>query len=123
MTAPPAPASPEDLRRWRRYLAEERAEAQTYRSLAARRTGEEQGQDEFYFSLPYAKMDLCLYAYNEKVRPAEVAPVLGLTPDQVERVFRDIEAKRRATRYLHTPPLLVEPVEGPGPVEVPAVSR
>ncbi|HET9647598.1 MAG TPA: VIT1/CCC1 family protein [Microlunatus sp.] len=30
-----------DLRRWRRYLAEERAEAATYRALAARRTGEE----------------------------------------------------------------------------------
>ncbi|WP_344802437.1 VIT1/CCC1 transporter family protein [Microlunatus ginsengisoli] len=30
-----------ELRRWRRYLAEERAEAQTYRALAARRTGEE----------------------------------------------------------------------------------
>lgn len=30
-----------DLRRWRRYLAEERAEAAVYRDLASRRTGEE----------------------------------------------------------------------------------
>lgn len=30
-----------DLRRWRRYLAAERAEAATYRDLAKRRTGEE----------------------------------------------------------------------------------
>jgi VIT1/CCC1 family predicted Fe2+/Mn2+ transporter len=30
-----------DLRRWRRYLADERAEAAIYRDLAARRTGEE----------------------------------------------------------------------------------
>lgn len=30
-----------DLRRWRRYLADERAEAATYRDLAARRDGEE----------------------------------------------------------------------------------
>jgi VIT1/CCC1 family predicted Fe2+/Mn2+ transporter len=30
-----------DLRRWRRYLADERAEAQTYRDLAGRRGGEE----------------------------------------------------------------------------------
>nr|WP_235928932.1 VIT1/CCC1 transporter family protein [Marisediminicola senii] len=35
------PASPADLRRWRRYLADERAEAATYRDLASRRTGEE----------------------------------------------------------------------------------
>lgn len=33
--------SPEDVRRWRQYLAEERAEAETYRDLAAHRTGME----------------------------------------------------------------------------------
>jgi NAD+ synthase len=36
-----------------------------------------------------------------------VGAVLGLTPDQVERVYRDIEAKRRVSRYLHQTPLLV----------------
>ncbi len=35
-----APAAA-DVRRWRRYLADERAEAAVYRNLAARRTGEE----------------------------------------------------------------------------------
>ena len=35
---------------------------------------------------------------------------MTLTPDQVERVWRDIAAKRKATRYLHEPPLLVENV-------------
>jgi VIT1/CCC1 family predicted Fe2+/Mn2+ transporter len=33
--------TPRDLRRWRRYLADERAEAAVYRDLASRRTGEE----------------------------------------------------------------------------------
>jgi NAD+ synthase len=28
----------------------------------------------------------------------------------VERAYRDIERKRSTTRYLHTPPLLVEPI-------------
>lgn len=74
-----------------------------------------QGQDEFYFSLPYDRMDLCLWAHNHGVSSEECAPVVGLTPEQVSRVYKDIEAKRRATRYLHTPPLLVEPVEGPSP--------
>jgi NAD+ synthase len=69
-----------------------------------------QTQEEFYFSLPYEKMDMCLYAHNHKVPATEVAGFVGLTSEQVERVFRDIEAKRRATRYLHSPPLLVEPV-------------
>lgn len=43
--APHAPssttASRSDIRRWRRYLADERAEAAVYRDLASRRTGEE----------------------------------------------------------------------------------
>jgi NAD+ synthase len=70
-----------------------------------------QTQEEFYFSLPYDRMDLCLYAHDHGVPAAEVGPVVELTGAQVERVYRDIESKRRATRYLHTPPLLIEPVE------------
>ena len=71
----------------------------------------DQGQEEFYFALPCDQMDLCLYGRNHGVPAAEVALVVGLTVDQVTRVYRDIEAKRRATRYLHMPPLLVEEVE------------
>ena len=69
-----------------------------------------QTQEEFYFALPYAQMDLCLYAHNNRVPTEQVASAVNLTPEQVERVFKDIEAKRRATRYLHATPLLVEPV-------------
>ncbi|HPB98041.1 MAG TPA: NAD(+) synthase [Polyangiaceae bacterium] len=69
-----------------------------------------QTQEEFYFALPYDRMDLCLYGHNHGVAPAEVAPVVDLLPDQVERVYKDIEAKRRTTQYLHLRPLLVEPV-------------
>jgi NAD+ synthase len=66
-----------------------------------------QSQEEFYFALPYREMDLCLWAHNHSVPAAEVAAVLGLTPEQVDRVYRDIEAKRRVSRYLHQVPLLV----------------
>jgi len=69
-----------------------------------------QTQEEFYFALPYAQMDLCLYAHNHRIPTSEVARALELREDQVERVFADIEAKRRGTRYLHTSPLLVERV-------------
>ena len=69
-----------------------------------------QGQDEFYYALPYPEMDLCLYALNHGVPASEVAPVVGITVAQVERVFRDIDAKRKATRSLHITSVLVEPV-------------
>ena len=65
-----------------------------------------QTQEEFYFALPYERMDLCLYALNHGVSAADAAAAVGLTPAQVERVFTDIEAKRRATRYVHAAPLL-----------------
>lgn len=69
-----------------------------------------QSQEEFYFSLPYAQMDLCLYAYNHGVPAAEVADALELSEGQIESVFRDIESKRRTTDYLHAPPFLVQDV-------------
>jgi len=59
-----------------------------------------QGQDEFYFALPYPQMDLCLWGKNHGVAAAELAPAVGITAEQVERVYRDIEQKRTTTRYL-----------------------
>lgn len=69
-----------------------------------------QSQEEFYFSLPYDEMDLCLYAVDNGVDATTVARSLGLTAEQVERVFQDIAGKRRVSQYLHAPPRLV--VEG-----------
>ncbi len=69
-----------------------------------------QGQDEFYFALPYAQMDLALWAFNHGRSAAELAAALGLSAAQAQRVYDDIEAKRRTTRYLHSKAVLVEPV-------------
>lgn len=66
-----------------------------------------QGQDEFYFSLPYAQMDLALYAKNHGISAADAAPVLGLNAEQTERVYKDIDVKRSTTRYLHMGPQLM----------------
>ncbi|MBN1847932.1 MAG: NAD(+) synthase [Deltaproteobacteria bacterium] len=69
-----------------------------------------QGQDEFYFSLPYDQMDLCLYAKNNDIPIEIVAKELGLFSEQVQRVYNDIDTKRSTTRYLHLPPMLIEDV-------------
>jgi NAD+ synthase len=71
-----------------------------------------QTQDEFYFRLPYREMDLALWAFDHAVPAVEAGRVLGLTAEQVERVYRDIQAKRRVGRYLHAQPLLAD--DGPG---------
>lgn len=69
-----------------------------------------QGQDEFYFSLPYGEMDLCLYGKNHGIEPSAVAAAIGLLPEQVQKVYDDIDTKRDTTRYLHMKPLLMEEV-------------
>ena len=59
-----------------------------------------QSQEEFYFALPYHEMDLLLWAWHEDV-PAEAAgAAMGLEAEQVERVYRDIVAKRRVAERL-----------------------
>jgi NAD+ synthase len=67
-----------------------------------------QTQEEFYFALPYDRMDLCLYAAEHGIGAEDVAAALEFSPAQVERVFGDIHAKRRAAHYLQAPPMLLE---------------
>jgi len=69
-----------------------------------------QSQEDFYFSLPWPTLDLVLWGRNHEVPPAEVGAVLGLTGAQVQRVYDDIDQKRRSTAHLHAPALLLEPV-------------
>jgi NAD+ synthase len=57
-------------------------------------------------------MDLCLYGRNHAIAADELARELGLTPEQVERVYRDIDAKRRVARHGHAAPATFEPVGG-----------
>ena len=70
----------------------------------------EQGQDEFYFVLPYPQMDLLLWAKNHGIEAIETARVMELEPVQVERVYRDIDRKRATTLPLHLTSLLLKDV-------------
>jgi len=69
-----------------------------------------QSQEEFYFSLPYDRMDLCLFGKNNGVPVEDIAAATGLTGGQVNRVFRDIDQKRKTTQYLHLSPELPDDV-------------
>lgn len=60
-----------------------------------------QGQDEFYFALPYEQMDLALWAYEHQRPPDDLAAELGVSVEKARWVYADIEAKRRTAEYLH----------------------
>lgn len=64
-------------------------------------------QEEFFFGLDFETMDLLWFAMENEISPAEVAPVLGLTADQVQRGYDNIKRKITATDYLRLPPLEV----------------
>jgi NAD+ synthase len=66
----------------------------------------EQTQSEFYFGLSLEQTDLCLYAKEHNLRMEAAADATGLTPEQLARAYRVIDAKRQAARYLHEPPLV-----------------
>ncbi|MBU0916222.1 MAG: NAD(+) synthase [Gammaproteobacteria bacterium] len=74
-----------------------------------------QGQDEFYYALPYKEMDVALWHLNQGLPAAKLAECLGLSEEQAGFIYRDIEAKRRTTAPLHWSGLLMEPVIGPVP--------
>jgi NAD+ synthase len=72
-----------------------------------------QSQEEFFFSIPLAEMDLCLYGKNHGVPVEDIAAAIGRTREEVTEVLRSIDSKRASTRYLHTKPLLcaADPLE------------
>jgi NAD+ synthase len=73
-----------------------------------------QGQDEFYFAMQYPQMDLALWHLNAELPAAELGEELGCDEAAAEQVYEAIRAKRRAAKYLHAPPLLLEPVHDVG---------
>ncbi|MGD9481512.1 NAD(+) synthase [Shinella sp. G-2] len=66
-----------------------------------------QTQEEFYFALPYGKMDICLYGLENALPAQTVAEATGLKAGDVELVWADIAAKRKVARYLHSAPLVI----------------
>lgn len=70
-----------------------------------------QSQEEFYFSLPLEKMDLCLYGKDHGIPAEELGRMIGMEVDHVSRAYEMIDSKRKAAQYLHMPPVVFAPVE------------
>jgi len=69
-----------------------------------------QNQEEFFYRLPFATLDLLWHAKEQGVAAAEVAKTMGLTEVQVQRGFDDITRKIRTTEYLRLlPPVMTAP--------------
>jgi NAD+ synthase len=67
-----------------------------------------QSQEEFYFGHGWERMDLLVWARDAGVAADELAPRVGIPPDEVEAAYWEIDRRRIATRYLHAQPIVVE---------------
>ena len=67
----------------------------------------EVSDEEFYFRMPFDKLDMLLYAWENGVSHEDVCEVMGLDEEQVNRAFRDFSTKHKATEHLRElPPFL-----------------
>jgi len=66
------------------------------------------GDEEFFFRMPYDKVDMFLYAWEHGIDMEEICNVMDLSKSQVERVLRDLTSKFRSTKHLRElPPSLL----------------
>ena len=59
---------------------------------------------EFFFRIPFDRLDHLLYAWEHGVGVPETASALGLGHDAVKRAFTDFTTKNRATAHLRQMP-------------------
>jgi len=59
---------------------------------------------EFFFRIPFDKLDYLLYAWEHDVPLDDVADVLDISADAVQRAYKDFTSKNRATAHLREVP-------------------
>lgn len=65
----------------------------------------EQTQEEFFFQMPFATMDLFWYAFENTIEPGEVGRVMDCSPDEVKRIYNGFDRKIKTTEYLRMAPI------------------
>jgi NAD+ synthase len=63
---------------------------------------------EFFFRISFDKLDFLLYAWEHKVSITEVADVLDLSEEAVDRAFKDFASKYKATAHLREMPYTLD---------------
>ncbi|MBN2347468.1 MAG: NAD(+) synthase [Bacteroidales bacterium] len=65
----------------------------------------EQTQEEFFYQLPFDKMDLLWYAFENNYSPGEVSPVMNLSEKDIRAIFSNFQRKIKSTEYLRMSPV------------------
>jgi NAD+ synthase len=71
--------------------------------------------EEFYFRMPYEKLDMLLYSWEHQIPVIEVCKEMNLREEQVKRAYRDFTSKYNTTKHLRQlPPTLLQRKERTG---------
>ncbi len=66
---------------------------------------DEVSQEEFFYGLKFLTMDLLWFGKEEGYPIEDVAKEMGLKVEQVARVWKDLDQKKRTTEYLRMAPM------------------
>ena len=64
---------------------------------------------EFFFRIPFDKLDLLLYAWEHEISIGETENVLGLPDEAVKRAFKDFTSKNLATQHIRDMAYSIDP--------------
>jgi len=70
----------------------------------------EQTQQEFFYQLPFDKMDLLWYAFENTIDHDLVADVMSISTEDVKNIFNNFARKHRTTEYLRSNPIFYKSV-------------
>lgn len=65
----------------------------------------EQTQEEFFYQLPFDKMDRLWYGFENGYSADEVGKAMNMPAADVKKIFRNFERKRTTTEYLRMSPI------------------
>jgi NAD+ synthase len=65
----------------------------------------EQTQEDFFYQMPFASMDLIWYGWENKYPAKEVGKVMGKTEKEIENIYKSFERKQKTTEYLRMRPI------------------
>lgn len=65
----------------------------------------EQTQEEFFFQMPFQKMDLLWYAFKNNYDTEEVGNIMDLSENEVKGIFNGFTRKVKTTEYLRMLPI------------------
>ena len=65
----------------------------------------EQTQEDFFYQMPFASMDLIWYGWENNYSAEEVGKVMEKSAQEIENIYKSFKRKKKTTEYLRMRPI------------------